>query len=133
MAALFVTGLLIGTGVRKPGVLSRMSGVSAIALVQGASRGIGLQFCKTLLLRNSATTVVATCRDPNSSSELAQLKGNNDRLHICKLDVTKENDISDVSKYVTEKFGKLDLLINCAGMLHPSGKGETSLKSVDGQ
>ncbi|XP_061180053.1 C-signal-like [Saccostrea echinata] len=110
-----------------------MSGTSAIALIQGASRGIGLQFCKTLLLRNSATTVVATCRDPNSSSELAQLKVNNDRLHVCKLDVTKENDISDVSKYVTEKFGKLDLLINCAGMLHPSGKGETSLRSVDGQ
>lgn len=111
-----------------------MTGTSAIALVQGASRGIGHQFCKTLLMRNSAATVVATCRDPNSSAELSRLKDSNpDRLHVCKLDVTKENDISDVSKYVTEKFGKLDLLVNCAGMLHPSGKGETSLKSVDGQ
>ena len=28
------------------------------------------------------------------------------------------------------RYGKVDLLINCAGMLHPSGRGETSLKSV---
>lgn len=27
-------------------------------------------------------------------------------------------------------FGKLDLLINSAAMLHPSGKGETSLRDV---
>jgi NAD(P)-dependent dehydrogenase (short-subunit alcohol dehydrogenase family) len=115
-------------------VEGKMTGTSAVALIQGASRGIGHQFCKTLLTRNSATTVVATCRDPDSSTLLSSLRDSHpSRLHVCKLDVTKENDIADVSKYVTEKFGKLDLLINCAGMLHPSGKGETSLKSVNGQ
>ena len=34
---------------------------------------------------------------------------------------------------VKEKFGKLDLLINSAGMLHPSGRGETSLTAVTRQ
>ena len=111
-----------------------MTGTSAIALVQGASRGIGLQYCKTLLQRNTVSTVIATCRNPDSSSGLNHLKNNNSsKLHVCKLDVTNEDEISNVYKYVSENFGKLDLLINCAGMLHPSGKGETSLRSVTGQ
>lgn len=111
-----------------------MTGTSAIALVQGASRGIGLQYCKTLLQRNTVSTVIATCRNPDSSSGLNLLKNNNSsKLHVCKLDVTNEDEISNVYKYVSENFGKLDLLINCAGMLHPSGKGETSLRSVTGQ
>lgn len=106
--------------------------MSGIALIQGASRGIGLQFCKTLLQRK--TTVIATCRNPNSAQDLVQLKDSNPaNLHICKLDVTKEEEIVGVSKFVTDSFGRLDLLINCAGMLHPSGKGETSLRSVDEQ
>lgn len=111
-----------------------MTATSGIALIQGASRGIGLQFCKTLLQRNPATTVIATCRNPKSAQDLGQLKDSNPaNLHICKLDVTKEEEIVGVSKFVTDSFGRLDLLINCAGMLHPSGKGETSLRSVDEQ
>lgn len=111
-----------------------MTATSGIALIQGASRGIGLQFCKTLLQRNPATTVIATCRNPNSAQDLGQLKDSNPaNLHICKLDITKEEEIVGVSKFVTDSFGRLDLLINCAGMLHPSGKGETSLRSVDEQ
>lgn len=111
-----------------------MTATRGIALVQGASRGIGLQFCKTLLQRNPATTVIATCRNPKSSPGLGQLKDSNPaNLHVCKLDVTKEEEIVGVSKFVTDTFGRLDLFINCAGMLHPSGKGETSLRSVDEQ
>lgn len=111
-----------------------MTATRGIALIQGASRGIGLQFCKTLLQRNPTTTVIATCRNPKSSPGLGQLKDSNPaNLHVCKLDVTKEEEIVGVSKFVTDSFGRLDLLINCAGMLHPSGKGETSLRSVDEQ
>ena len=32
--------------------------------------------------------------------------------------------------YVEKELGSLDLLINCAGILHPSGRGETSLKDM---
>lgn len=111
-----------------------MTATRGIALIQGASRGIGLQFCKTLLQRNPTTTVIATCRNPKSSPGLGQLKDSNPaNLHVCKLDVTKEEEIVGVSKFVTDSFGRLDLFINCAGMLHPSGKGETSLRSVDEQ
>ncbi|XP_070540472.1 C-signal-like [Ptychodera flava] len=103
------------------------------ALVQGASRGIGLQFCRTLLARNAV--VFATCRNPEQANELKGLQQQYGRnINILQLDVTKEGDIQNAAKYVEQNSeGKLDLLINCAGMLHTSGRGETSLRDVSHQ
>ena len=66
------------------------------ALVQGASRGIGLQFCRSLLSRQPNTVIIATCRKPEKASELHHLQSESEfqnRLHIIKTDVTEENDI----------------------------------------
>lgn len=105
--------------------------MNTVSLVQGASKGIGLQFCKSLLCRSKTSVVIATCRSPERAEILLDLqKENTERFHVQKLDVTKTVDIENVSKFVTEHFGRLDLLINSAGMLHPSGRGETSLKDV---
>ncbi|KAL9959563.1 hypothetical protein ACROYT_G032894 [Oculina patagonica] len=98
------------------------------ALIQGASRGIGLQMCRYLLAKQ--TSVIATCRDPARAQELSLLKcEHGDRLTIHRLDVKDEKQMEEVASHVGET--KLDLLVNCAGMLHPSGKGETSLREVD--
>ncbi|KAH3706498.1 C-factor-like [Dreissena polymorpha] len=102
-----------------------------VTLVQGSSRGIGLQFCKALLLRKPNTVVIATCRSPEGAMDLEALRSQDPhRLHVLKIDVTQESHIEAAANYVGDKFGRLDLLINCSGMLHPSGRGETSLKDV---
>lgn len=99
----------------------------ANALIQGASRGIGLQMCRYLLSKRAK--VVATCRDPTNASDLSRLQNQHgDLLSVFQLDVQDETQIKEVSDKVGDK--KLDLLINCAGILHPSGKGETSLREV---
>ncbi|XP_077992982.1 C-signal-like [Glandiceps talaboti] len=104
--------------------------MNAAVLVQGASRGIGLQFCKNLLAKNAL--VIATCRQPQEATELDALrKEHANQMHVLQLDVTNENHIQNSAKFVEETTGgKLDMLINSTGMLHPSGKGETSLRDV---
>ena len=100
------------------------------ALIQGASRGIGLQMCRYLLSRH--TNVIATCRDPAKALDLTRLRHEHgDMLTIFRVDVQDEAQIKELSAQVGDK--KLDLLINCAGILHPSGKGETSLREVNSQ
>ena len=47
--------------------------------------------------------------------------------------MTNETEVEAASQYVERKYAKLDLLVNCAAMLHPSGRGETSLKEVSSQ
>uniref|UniRef100_H3AHF4 Zgc:65997 n=1 Tax=Latimeria chalumnae TaxID=7897 RepID=H3AHF4_LATCH len=106
----------------------------AVALLQGSSRGLGLQFCKYILSKHRKAMVIATCRAPDTGNQLRKLKGDYpNRVTILKLDVTREDEIKDVADAVKEQFGKLDLLINSSAMLHPSGKGETSLRDVSAE
>lgn len=108
--------------------------MAAVALVQGASRGLGLEFCRYLLLNKAPAAVIATCRNPDSAQNLAALSAQYPgRMTVLKLDVNREEDIKSASKRVTSEFGKLDLIINCSAVLHPSGKGETSLRDVSAQ
>lgn len=106
----------------------------AVSMVQGASRGIGLEFVKQLLEQNDTSSVVATCRSPSEASELAELKKSfGQRLDIQKLDVTIESSIENVASIVSDRYGCLNHLINATGILsipnvlHP----ETTLSKVE--
>eukprot|EP01043_Picozoa_sp_COSAG02_P011466 COSAG02_NODE_422_length_22587_cov_10.209089_10_plen_145_part_00 len=48
-----------------PAAIARNSDPSACYVIQGASRGLGLEMCR-LLLERTAGKVVATCRNPNA-------------------------------------------------------------------
>ncbi|KAM4071169.1 hypothetical protein ACB094_11G041400 [Castanea mollissima] len=87
-------------------------------MVQGASRGIGLEFVKQLLEKNEKGHVVAACRNPNVASGLLHLKNRfAERLSILPLDLTIENTIEASAKSIRERFGSLNLLINVSGIL----------------
>lgn len=104
------------------------------ALIQGASRGLGLEFCKHILKSKTTAAVVATCRNPDGAAELRLMAGQHPgRLTVLKLDVNREEDIRSAAERVKGSFGRLDLLVNSSAMLHPSGKGETSLRDVSAQ
>ena len=94
-----------------------------VALVQGANRGLGLAFVRILANRSK---VVATCRNPDAATDLQNIPN----VEILPVDVTNETQITNAAKHVKEKYGNLDLLINNAGLLHPSGRGETRLSDV---
>nr|XP_046258425.1 C-factor [Scatophagus argus] len=107
---------------------------ASIALIQGASRGLGLEFCKHILKNKTPAAVIATCRNPDGAAELRDLAGQNPgRLTVLRLDVNQEEDIRAAADRVKESFGRLDLIVNSSAMLHPSGKGETSLRDVSAQ
>ncbi len=91
-------------------------------LVTGANRGLGLEFVRQLLARGDR--VVATCRHPGKASALNQLTGEHPgRLHVLPLDVTDPKGHTELARELDllgdeAKAGRLDLLINNAGVLH---------------
>ncbi|VAI27379.1 unnamed protein product [Triticum turgidum subsp. durum] len=106
---------------------------SGVAMVQGASRGIGLEFVRQLLRRSDQGRVVATCRAPDSAAELQELRREHaGRLTVLPLDVTDESTIEVTGAAVGETHGSLDLLINAAGILSIQNviQPETSLSKV---
>ena len=94
-------------------------------LVTGANRGIGLEFVRQLLARGEH--VVAACRHPGKATALNGLAGEYPgRLHVLPLDVadpkSRASLLHDLPLVLGEDDdgapGRLDLLINNAGVLH---------------
>ncbi|KAK3281122.1 hypothetical protein CYMTET_11070 [Cymbomonas tetramitiformis] len=110
-----------------------------VSLVQGASRGLGLEFVTQLLRGSQALPslagghVVATCRNPEKAEALQELATSHPgRLTILPLDVTDEATIKAAATAVKTKLGRLDLLLNVTGVLHIPDvlTPETSLSKV---
>ncbi len=103
------------------------------ALVQGAGRGIGLAIVETLLRSGRLEKLYATCREPQRAERLQTLAADDNRLCLRQLDVTNEDSIRRVAQFVAGDTGNLDLLINCAGILHEPGlvKPERRLQDID--
>ncbi|GFP95920.1 uncharacterized oxidoreductase c663.09c [Phtheirospermum japonicum] len=102
-------------------------------MVQGASRGIGLEFVTQLLEKNEKGRVVATCRNPNGATGLLELKNKFDeRLDIHQLDLTDDRTIEATAKSVQDKYGYLNLLVNASGILSIPNvlQPETTLNKV---
>ncbi|EFJ17480.1 hypothetical protein SELMODRAFT_114449 [Selaginella moellendorffii] len=107
---------------------------AGVSLIQGASRGLGLEFVRQLLERNAKDFVVATCRNPVKAENLAALKEKYpDRLQVLGLDVTDEDTIKEAANQVSKFHGPLELLVNTAGILHVENlvTPETSLSKLE--
>ena len=87
----------------------------ATVLITGTNRGIGLEFVKQFLARED--TVLATCRDMGSATELRQLKNDTRKLHIFELDVSSQKSMEDLTLQLAGHA--IDVFINNAGVYGP--------------
>ncbi|MDJ0928847.1 MAG: SDR family oxidoreductase [Gammaproteobacteria bacterium] len=103
------------------------------ALVQGASRGIGLAFVKELRRRNPDGTVFATCREPAAAAELTGLADSDTGIRPVQLDATDDRSVRRAAESIAAGTERLDLLINVAGLLHEGShlRPERRLSEVD--
>ena len=86
-----------------------------IALITGANRGIGFETARQL--GQQGVTVVVAARTLKAAEETAaKLKADGVDVYPVQLDVTKQQDRVSAAKYIGDKFGKLDILINNAGV-----------------
>ncbi|MGC0314463.1 SDR family NAD(P)-dependent oxidoreductase [Kitasatospora acidiphila] len=85
-----------------------------IALVTGANRGIGYQIAAQLADRGC--TVLMGVRTPRADWQPPA-----GRVHQLRLDVTDPGDREAAAAWITERFGRLDVLVNNAGISGPRG------------
>jgi NAD(P)-dependent dehydrogenase (short-subunit alcohol dehydrogenase family) len=87
----------------------------ATVLITGTNRGLGLEFVKHFLGRSD--TVIATCRDSSSATELQALAANNENLSLKNLDVSDEQSMAALATEL--KDTPIDVFINNAGVYGP--------------
>lgn len=91
-------------------------------LVTGANRGIGLEICRQL--DQLGHQLILGSRNLSKGMEAA--RSLSDRSTIRQLDVTDQQSIGRVGDFVSETFGKLDVLINNAGIGENAGSEPSS-------
>ncbi|MEO1621821.1 MAG: SDR family oxidoreductase [Cyanobacteria bacterium J06632_3] len=88
-----------------------------IALVTGANRGIGLEVVHQLA--KEGMSVYLGSRDiekGRAAAEPLQQRGLN--ITACQLDVTTPGDIEKIAEQISQEHGRLDVLVNNAGILY---------------
>jgi NAD(P)-dependent dehydrogenase (short-subunit alcohol dehydrogenase family) len=92
-----------------------MAQAKKIALITGANRGIGLETARQLG-QQGVVVVLASRKLSDAEAAAAKLKTEGIEAHAIQLDVTKAEDRSAAAKHLEKTFGKLDILINNAGI-----------------
>jgi 3-oxoacyl-[acyl-carrier protein] reductase len=86
-----------------------------VAIVTGAARGIGREISRELL--ELGMTVVAVDLNEKALGELGEALGNpGEKLVPRKLDVTDGDGFTGLVDEVAEKYGRVDVLVNNAGI-----------------
>ena len=94
-----------------------------VAIVTGASGGIGLSVCKRLLAMN--VTVVMACRSEercHTAKASISSAGYASKLVPMSLDLADLNSIRDFTHSFRSNFSRLDILVNNAGLIAPAGQ-----------
>ncbi|KAH0359253.1 NAD(P)-binding protein, partial [Aureobasidium melanogenum] len=92
---------------------------SRIILITGANRGIGYCIAQVLAQKNVQDTVIVTARGQYSALQAIQkLKESGAQTHLdsSALDVTSDESIHALISVIQERYGRLDVLINNAGI-----------------
>ena len=87
-----------------------------VALVIGASSGLGRQFAKALA-NQGASVAVAARRVEKLKETKAMVEEFGVECIVVPCDVSKEQSITDCIAAVVERFGRLDILCNNAGII----------------
>ena len=89
----------------------------SVALVTGANRGIGFEVVRQLA--RMGFSVVLGSRDEGRGEEAAgELAREGLKVYAGRLDVTDEGSVEDLRRWIEERFGRLDVLVNNAAILY---------------
>jgi len=108
-----------------------MAKTDKVALITGANKGLGLEMARQL--GKAGITVIAGARDPHKGEAAAEsLRRDGIDARFLLLDVTNRLHHAAAAAFLAENFGRLDILINNAGIsLDSLGTGPPSKTTDD--
>ena len=94
--------------------MSRLSG--KVAVVTGASKGIGAGIAKGLAAEGAAVVVNYASSREGADRVVAEIKAKGGKAMAVQGDVGKSSDVKKIFAEAKQAFGRLDILVNNAGV-----------------
>lgn len=88
---------------------------SKVAIITGAGSGLG-RASAILFAKEGAKVVVADINDAGGEEAVAAIKSSGGEAIFLHTDVSKASDVKNLIKTTKDKFGKIDIIFNCAGV-----------------
>ena len=86
-----------------------------VAIVTGGASGLG-QYYTQALIKSGAKVMIASIRDRGVAELQAFAQKNDSEVGFISRDITLKNAAKDIVDATMQKFGRLDILINNAGV-----------------
>ena len=92
-----------------------------VAVVSGASSGLGQQMALALARQRAELAILARRVERLEEFRPKLIKAGAQKVVVYRCDVTDTDNINTVAKAVEKEFGKVDILLNCAGASKDKG------------
>jgi cyclopentanol dehydrogenase len=101
-----------------------------VALITGAAAGIGRATAK-VFAKEGAKVVVADWEEKGAEETVAAIQAAGGEAQFIKTNVALEDDVKRMVAFTVQKYGRLDVLFNNAGVEEMKPEAETSVEEWD--
>ena len=103
-----------------------------VVLITGASSGIGKQ--TAIEFAKLGSSIILVARRKNKLEQVEnELKQFNVNTLVCVCDVSKKDQVDELSKIVLQKFDSIDILVNNAGFVIYGSVSDLSINEIESQ
>jgi len=103
-----------------------------VVLITGASSGIGKQ--TAIEFAKLGSSIILVARRKNKLEQVEnELKQFNVNTLVCVCDVSKKDQVDELSKIVLQKFDSIDILVNNAGFAIYGSVSDLSIDEIESQ
>lgn len=101
-----------------------------VALITGAQRTLGKVYA-TALASQGATVILTDIKEELCKQAVEEIVAIGGKAYCFAMDVSKKGEIDATMENVVQQFGRLDILINCAGIFKPKPAMEITEQEWD--
>lgn len=95
-----------------------LSFAGQVAIVTGGAQGLGEAITK-MLVENGCSVMIFDVDEDKAGALTASLSAKGHRVESCRVDVADEASVGAGFELFRGKFARLDVMVNCAGIVGP--------------